>query len=56
MKEFLAMGGYAQYVWPAFGLAALVLLYNFVAAQRRHSRAILRVALQTARMEGRNRA
>ncbi len=23
--EFLAMGGYALYVWPAFGLAAAVL-------------------------------
>lgn len=55
MKEFLAMGGYAQYVWPAFGLAAAVLVYNFVAAQRRHSQAILRLALQAARMERRNR-
>lgn len=25
MREFLAMGGYAGYVWPAFGVAALVL-------------------------------
>jgi heme exporter protein D len=26
MSEFLAMGGYAAYVWSAFGFAALVLL------------------------------
>lgn len=25
MSEYLAMGGYAVYVWPAYGLAALVL-------------------------------
>ena len=25
MAEFLRMGGYAAYVWPSFGLAALVL-------------------------------
>jgi heme exporter protein D len=26
LREFLAMGGYAAYVWAAFGFAALVLL------------------------------
>jgi heme exporter protein D len=26
LSEFLAMGGYAAYVWPAFGFAAAVLL------------------------------
>lgn len=26
VAEFFAMGGYAAYVWPAFGLAAAVLL------------------------------
>lgn len=25
MSEFLAMGGYAGYVWPAYGIAVLVL-------------------------------
>jgi len=25
MAEFLAMGGYAAYVWPAFAVTALVL-------------------------------
>ena len=35
--EFLGMGGYAAYVWPAFGAAALVLgglLWNSVARLR----------------------
>jgi heme exporter protein D len=25
MTEFLAMGGYARFVWPAYGIAILVL-------------------------------
>lgn len=25
LNHFLAMGGYARFVWPAFGLAVLVL-------------------------------
>ena len=26
MNEFLAMGGYAEFVWPSYGIALLVLL------------------------------
>lgn len=26
--EFLTMGGYAAYVWPAYGVAAAVMLVN----------------------------
>lgn len=26
MSEFLAMGGYAAYVWPAYAVAALILI------------------------------
>lgn len=25
LREFLAMGGYAGFVWPAYGLATLIL-------------------------------
>lgn len=28
LHEFLTMGGYAVYVWPAYGIAALVLIVN----------------------------
>lgn len=39
VSEFLAMGGYAAYVWPAFGFAAAVLLglaaQSWRAARRR---------------------
>jgi len=34
MNEFLAMGGYAGYVWPAFGLTVAVLLLNIWSARR----------------------
>jgi heme exporter protein D len=41
LREFLAMGGYAAYVWAAFGFAALVLLGLLVqswrAARRRQA-------------------
>lgn len=32
--EFLAMGGYAAYVWPAFGAAAAVLVGLWLVSQR----------------------
>ena len=34
MSEFLAMGGYAAYVWPAYGLAAIILVGLLVASLR----------------------
>ena len=32
MREFLNMGGYASYVWSAYGLAAIVIAWNVIAA------------------------
>jgi heme exporter protein CcmD len=32
LRNILEMGGYAGYVWPAFGLTALVLIWNTWAA------------------------
>jgi heme exporter protein CcmD len=34
VQEFLRMGGYAGYVWTAYGLTALVLVWNWWAARR----------------------
>ncbi len=42
-QEFLAMGGYAAYVWPAYGLALVVLIANAVLPHRRE-RQLLRAA------------
>lgn len=30
LDEFLSMGGYGIYVWPSYGLAALVVIINIV--------------------------
>jgi heme exporter protein D len=43
MTKFFAMGGYALWVWSAYGLAAIVLLANIVAASRRYRQAVLRL-------------
>ena len=32
--DFIAMGGYAEFVWPAFGLTALVLVGLLVGSFR----------------------
>ena len=37
MREFLYMGGYAGYVWSAYGLTLLVLAANIVAARSKVS-------------------
>ena len=34
IQDFLKMGGYAQFVWPAYGLTALVLVWNWWSARR----------------------
>ncbi|RMG28850.1 MAG: heme exporter protein CcmD [Gammaproteobacteria bacterium] len=48
LSEFLHMGGYAPYVWPSYGIAALVLWWNlWVPARRlRQVRARLRRRLR----------
>ena len=37
MSEFLQMGGYAPYVWSAYGITLIVLVANIWAAYRRHA-------------------
>ena len=34
-QEFIHMGGYGAYVWSAYGLTALVLIWNVVTTLRR---------------------
>lgn len=38
---FFAMGGYAFYVWTAFGLTAGCLLWEVLALRRRYRQALL---------------
>ena len=39
LAEFLAMGGYAVYVWPSFGLTLILLIHNVRSARRLHANA-----------------
>jgi len=36
-SEFFAMGGYSLYVWGSYGMAALVLVLNVLAARQREN-------------------
>ena len=38
MAEFFNMGGYAIYVWPSYGIAAIVLYLNWYLPKREHDR------------------
>ncbi len=51
---FWAMGGYARFVWPCFGLAALVFAWNLWSARRHYAAARLKVerALAMSASEG----
>jgi heme exporter protein D len=50
MTDFLAMGGYAAFVWPSYALAALVLLGLLIASLKglRDAEATVK-ALESAR-------
>ncbi len=43
MTEFLQMGGYAAYVWSAYGFTLIVLIVNVWAAYRHHADMLERV-------------
>lgn len=43
MSEFLAMGGYARYVWPSIGLFVGLLLWMALSARSHHRRALARL-------------
>lgn len=53
MAEFFAMGGYAGFVWPAYGISALVLGGLVVSSIRGHARAREQVRqLESSRKAG----
>jgi heme exporter protein CcmD len=39
LQSFFDMGGYAKFVWPAYGLTALVLVWNWWSARRSETEA-----------------
>ncbi len=40
MAEFFHMGGYAQFVWPSYGIAVLVLWLNWYLPRRQHKQVL----------------
>ena len=44
MSEFLNMGGYGFYVWPAYLIVAIVLILNIVEPLRRHRRLLSKMS------------
>jgi heme exporter protein D len=56
MAEFFSMGGYAAYVWPAYGIAAVILVAMLIVSLRglRRHEALLKT-LQTSRPHRRDR-
>lgn len=47
--EFLAMGGYGVYVWPAYGIAFVVLLLNVVLPLVQRKQFLRQLALKQKR-------
>lgn len=46
LKNFLQMGGYAAYVWSAYGLVLIVLSANIVFARRYFKRVVKKARRQ----------
>ena len=54
MTEFLEMGGYAKYVWSAFGLTLVVLVANIVVARQQFRAVRTRLAQRWANQQESN--
>jgi len=49
MADFLAMGGYAQFVWSAFGVWFVCVVFNIVSARRKMRSSLERATVAAAR-------
>ncbi|MEO7073220.1 MAG: heme exporter protein CcmD [Rhodanobacter sp.] len=53
LQPFLAMGGYAAYVWPAYAIFFIVLVADSVVPTVRRRRALREIRAQMARHDAR---
>jgi heme exporter protein D len=53
LQAFFTMGGYAAYVWPAYGVFFAVLLIDWLAPQFRRRRLLRELRGRMARQEAR---
>lgn len=49
LSEFFHMGGYAFYVWTAYGIALLILLINILLPMRQHRKQLNMIARKLKR-------
>lgn len=56
MNEFLAMGGYARFVWPAMGVFLAVLAFDWIITAVRRRRALRHVRILEDRRRQRARS
>jgi heme exporter protein D len=49
VEQFLNMGGYGWYVWPSYGLTALVLLINYLSPMLQRKQLLRQLALKQKR-------
>ena len=54
LQDFLAMGGYAAYVWPAYGVFFLVLIADTLAPTVRRRQVLRALRAQLARQAARH--
>jgi heme exporter protein D len=53
LHAFFSMGGYAIYVWPAYGVFFIVLLIDWLAPQLRRRRLLRELRARIARQDAR---
>nr|WP_193385302.1 heme exporter protein CcmD [Rhodanobacter fulvus] len=53
MQSFLAMGGYAAYVWPAYAVFFIVLIADTIAPRLRRQRLLRELRARFARQSAR---
>jgi heme exporter protein CcmD len=51
LQSFFKMGGYAGFVWSAYGLTAVVLILNWWAARRRESEELISAQRRTQQLK-----
>jgi heme exporter protein CcmD len=54
MEEFLAMGGYAKYVWGSYGVSFIALVTTLIVTKRNFAATRKKVLRQVQSMEGNN--
>ena len=55
MSAFLAMGGYASYVWPAFAVFFIVLIADYLSPVFRRRRNLRELRARLARQDARRK-